>query len=226
MSDSPSASDAPGPAPSSLTPANPGDAELEALVARTAGRQPWRRAFHAVNGLTLVGILVFLNPPWSWTVAALGGLTLLLFLSDLARFSVPGLNRLFFRLFRPFASPREARGVASSTWYITGCFLAVAVFPREVAVASILVLALADSVASYVGRRWGRRPFGTGSVEGSLVFFVVAFLILAPSAGWGVATVVAGLTALVERTPWPLDDNLTVPLTTGLLLWSLLPFTG
>jgi dolichol kinase len=173
-----------------------------------------------------VGILVLLDPPWIWTVAALGSLTLLLFLSDLARFSIPGLNRLFFRLFRPFASPREARGVASSTWYIAGCFLAVAVFPREVAVASILVLALADSVASYVGRRWGRRPFGTGSVEGSTVFFLVAFLILVPVAGWGVAAVVAGLTALVERTPWPLDDNLTVPLTAGLLLWSLLPFTG
>ncbi len=226
MSDAPSPFDAASPGEPSVSPVDPEEADLEVLVARTAGPQPWRRAFHAVNGLTLVGILAFLNPPWSWTVAALGGLTVLLFLSDLARFSVPGLNRLFFRLFRPFASPREARGVASSSWYIAGCFLAVAVFPREVAVASILVLALADSVASYVGRRWGRRPFGTGSVEGSTVFFLVAFLILAPMAGWGVAILVAGITALVERTPWPLDDNLTVPLTTGLLLWSLLPFTG
>jgi phytol kinase len=209
-----------------VTPVTPEDAELEALVARTGGPQPWRRVFHAMNGLTLVGILVVLDPPWAGTVAALGGLTLLLFLSDLVRFSVPSLNRLFFRLLRPFASPREAQGVASSTWYIAGCFLAVAVFPREVAVASILVLALADSVASYVGRRWGRRPFGTGSVEGSAVFFVVAFMILVPLAGWGVAAVAAGITALVERTPWPLDDNITVPLASGLVLWSLLPFMG
>jgi dolichol kinase len=226
MSDTPSSADATPPSDPAVAPVNPDDADLAVLVARTRGPQPWRRAFHAVNGLTLVGILVLVDPPWSWTVAALGGLTLLLFLSDLARFSVPALNRLFFRLLRPFASPREARGVASSTWYIAGCFLAVAVFPREVAVASILVLALADSVASYVGRRWGRRPFGSGSVEGSTAFFLVAFLVLVPMAGWAVAVVVAGITALVERTPWPLDDNLTVPLTAGLLLWSLLPFTG
>ena len=219
-------SDVPSPKDPAVRPVTPEDSELETLVARTEGLQPWRRVFHAVNGLTLVGILVFLDPPWAGTVAALGGLTLLLFLSDLARFSVPGLNRVFFRLLRPFATPREARGVASSTWYIAGCFLTVAVFPREVAVTSILVLALADSVASYVGRRWGRRSFGTGSVEGSTVFFLVAFLILVPMAGPGVAAVVAGITALVERTPWPLDDNLTVPLTSGLILWSLLPFTG
>jgi len=63
-------------------------------------------------------------------------------------------------------------------------------------------------------------------VEGSTAFFLVAFLVLVPMAGWAVAVVVAGITALVERTPWPLDDNLTVPLVTGLLLWSLLPFSG
>jgi dolichol kinase len=41
-----------------------------------------------------------------------------------------------------------------------------------------------------------------------------------------VAGVTAPLVAWVERLPWPLDDNLTVPLVTGFLLWTLLPFTG
>jgi dolichol kinase len=195
-------------------------------VARTEGLQPWRRVFHATNGVLLVSVLVVVDPPWSWTVAALGALTVALFLADWLRFQVPSLNRLFFRLLRPFASPREARGVASSTWYMAGCLLALALFPREVAIPAILVLALADPVASYMGRRWGRRPFGTGTVEGSVVFATVAFLVLTPFVGWAVGAMVAVATAGAERIPWPLDDNLTIPLVAGALAWSLLPWWG
>jgi phytol kinase len=207
-------------------PSPPSPPSLDSLVARTEGLQPWRRILHLATGLVIAGALVRLDPPWSWAVGTLGALTLLLFLGELVRFSIPALNQLFFRLLRPLASPREARGVASSTWYVAGCFVAVTLFPREVAVAAILVLALADPVATYVGQRWGRRPFGTGTVEGSVAFGIVALLILVPFAGWSVGALVAAVTAGVERIPWPLDDNLTIPLVTGLLLWSLLPFTG
>ncbi len=202
------------------------DERLRALVAHTEGLQPWRRVLHASTGLIIAGLLRLLDPPWTLAVGGLGGLALLLFLSDLVRLRAPILNRLFFRLLRPLASPREATGPASSSWYIAGCFLAVLIFPRDVAVAAILVLALADPVASYIGRRWGRRPFGAGTVEGSAVFTIVAFLVLLPFAGWFVAGVSAPLVAWVERLRWPLDDNLTVPLVTGLLLWSLLPHSG
>jgi dolichol kinase len=199
------------------------DPPFEALVARTEGLQPWRRIFHAGTGVSLAGALLFGDLPWTLLAGALGGIAVLALLGDLLRLAVPSWNRLFFRIFRPLASPREARGLASSTWFAWGCFLAVAVFPSRVAAASILVLALADPLASYAGRRWGRRAFGSGTVLGSLVFVGAAFLVLLPFAGTGVAAVVAGAVALVERIPWPLDDNLTVPLAVGLLLWSLLP---
>lgn len=212
--------------PPPRTGAPAADEHLPALVAHTEGLQPWRRVFHAVNGLIIAGVLWILDPPWILAVATLGGLATLLFLSDLMRLRAPSLNRVFFRLFRPLASPREAVRPASSSWYIVGCFLAVAIFPREVAVAGILVLALADPMASYIGRRWGRRQFGAGTVEGSAVFTMAAFLVLLLFAGWGVAGVTALLVAWVERLRWPLDDNLTVPLVTGFLLWIFLPFTG
>lgn len=211
------------PAPS--PPPAPGD-ELSSLVSRTEGVQPWRRVFHAASGIVISAGLLFVDPPWLLATAVLGGITLLLLAVDLARLGVPAVNRLFFRLLRRLASPREARRPASSTWYMAGCFVAVAVFPRSVAVASILVLALADPLASYVGRRWGRRPWGSGTVEGSAVFLSVAVLVLWPVAGWGAALVAAVGTTLVERIPWALDDNLTVPLTAGFLLWSLLPYWG
>ncbi|TVR66649.1 MAG: hypothetical protein EA422_01605 [Gemmatimonadales bacterium] len=192
---------------------------LAPLVQRTAGLQPWRRVFHATNGLVLVGILAFLDPPRQGVVLLLTGLLAMLLTLDFARFRVKALNRLFFRVFSSIASPREAVGPASSTWYVAGALLTVALFPMDMAISAILVLALADPAASYMGRRWGRRPFGTGTVEGSMVFFVVAFGILLVQVGPVTAAAVALGTTLAERNTWSLDDNLVVPLTAGSLLW-------
>jgi dolichol kinase len=199
------------------------DPELKRLVARTQGLQPWRRVFHAVNGILIAGVLLFLDPPWTVAVGVLAGLTLGAVAVDLLRFSAPGLNRLFFRLFRAFASPREAKGVASSTWFLVGCTVAVASFPREIAAAAILVLALADPAASWIGRTRGKRRIGTGTVLGTGAFVAVATAVLLPFTGLAVAILVAVGTAGAEILPWPFDDNLVVPLVAGALAWTLFP---
>jgi dolichol kinase len=199
------------------------DPELKRLVARTQGLQPWRRVFHAVNGILIAGVLLFLDPPWTVAVGVLAGLTLGAVAVDLLRFSAPGLNRLFFRLFRPFASPREAKGIASSTWFLVGCTVAVASFPREIAVAGILVLALADPAASWIGRKRGGGGSEPAPMLGTGVFVAVATAVLLPFTGLPVALLVALGTAAAEILPWPFDDNLVVPLVAGALAWTLFP---
>ncbi|TVP43795.1 MAG: hypothetical protein EA350_13095 [Gemmatimonadales bacterium] len=203
------------------------DPELATLVAGTRGLQPWRRVFHAANGMVLAGLILSQVLPWSVLV----GLLLLALLAalalDLLRFGIPALNRLFFRVLRPLASPREAGGIASSTWYLLGCLVAVAAFPREIAAGSILVLALADPAASWLGRRWGRRRLGSGSLAGSGVFFTVATAVLLPfvvtAAGIPAVLLAATAATLAEAFSGPFDDNLLVPLVTGAVLWTTLP---
>jgi dolichol kinase len=205
-----------------------GGEPLEALVGRTRGLQPGRRLLHALFGLVFAGILYFHVSEGERLLAALalGALTGLAFLADLLRLRVPLFNRAFFVAFRVFASPREAEGVASSTWYVAGCALTVALFPLELAVPAILVLALADPVASYFGRRWGRRRFGKGSVVGSALFLFVSLAVLLALVPPMPAVLASLVVTWVERTPWRLDDNLTVPLTTGAVLWVLTGLPG
>ena len=140
---------------------------FETLVARTEGLQPWRRIFHAVSG-----ILLALAPGWlGWAPGRVAILlavgTGALFVADAVRLAVPSLNRLFFVTFRLLASPREAGGIASSTWYALGATLVWWAAPGTPAMAALLVLALADPAASVIGRRWGRRKLGKGTWEGS-----------------------------------------------------------
>lgn len=192
--------------------------DLEAAVARTSGPQPWRRLFHALTGLVVAFALTF--GPWSDATAraVLTVFAVVLFTLDLIRLRHTGTNLLFFRLFSALASPREAAGIASSTWYMVGIALALWVAPVPAVVSGIAVLALADPAASYYGRRWGTRPFLGGSLEGSTVFVLVAFAALAPRHAWSVALVAAVLGALIERRSWPLDDNLALPVGTALIV--------
>lgn len=201
-------------------------ATFEALVARTRGLQPWRRVFHATFGLLFAGLLHFLAPERLLAAGVLGGLTAALLAADLVRLRWPAANRLFFLALRPFASPREATGIASSTWFVGGCAATVALFPLDVAVPAIVVLAVADPLASYLGWRWGRRRFGTGTVEGAVVFLAAAFGVLVPFVGVGAAGAAALAVTLAEAAPWPVDDNLTIPVVTGALLWGLSVFLG
>ena len=195
-------------------------ATLEALVERTDGVQLWRRLVHALNGTVVVGAITVLEIPRWTAVWILAAAFLLQLISDVLRLRVDRANELFFRLFSRLATPREATGIASATWYTMGMLLALTAFPLDAALSGILVLAWADPAASYVGRRWGRRAFLGGTAVGSSVFLVVAMTVLAARHPLHVAAASALLVAIVERVSWPIDDNLTVPVAcAGAVTW-------
>lgn len=166
-------------------------------------------------GLSL--LLLHLDLPRSTAATLLAAGAVLVLVADLFRLRYPPANELFFRAFRLLASPREASGLASSTWYAVAVAAAVAFFPLHHAVSGILVLALADPAGSYVGQRWGRRPFLGGTVAGSLTFCMVAGVVLGLRHPPAVAAVAVVAATLAERRSWPLDDNLAIPLVTGAL---------
>lgn len=200
-----------------------GSGELERLVARTEGFQPWRRVFHAASGVSLALGPGLAGLDRAGVLTVVGGLLAAAWCIDVARLAVPRWNELFFRTLFPLASPREARGPASSSWYLLGVLLVWALFPT-VAVPAVLVLGLADPAASLVGRRWGRRRLGKGTVEGAATFFAVSLAVLLVTIGGGERAVLVALVVTVaELLPLPLDDNLTVPLMTAAALGALGP---
>lgn len=198
-----------------------GATTLDLLVERTAGPQWWRKAFHAFNAVAVAAVIAWWEPSRALGVAILSAVVLAAFLADAVRLTYPRANELFFRWFGRLASPREARGIASSTWYAAGILAAFAFFPQDVAVSAILVLGLCDPAAAFVGRRFGRRRFLGGTLEGSLAFFVVGALILGARHAWPAALVAAAAAALAERRSWPLDDNLAIPVVSAAVIQAI-----
>lgn len=192
---------------------------FERLVMSTKGPQLMRRLVHACVGAGVALFLWALEPPKAISVAAGAGVVLGLLGLDLARLAAPRLNLRFYRVFRSLLSPREAGGVASSTWYMVGILVAVILCPLEAVVPAIWVLALADPAANCIGRHWGRRPLGAGTWEGLAAFVLVAGAILSAAVELPVALLTALLAGVVEIVPWRVDDNLAIPLVVSGVLW-------
>ena len=193
--------------------------DFASVVASTEGPQPMRRLFHAGTGVGVATLLWALGPPKTVSVGSAGVVVLGLLALDLARLAAPTLNLRYFRLFRMILSPREAGGIASSTWYMAGILGTLILFPLEAVVPAIWVLALADPAANYIGRRWGRRQLGTGTWEGLGAFVVVAGAVLLLAAEPPAALLAALLAGLAEIVPWRVDDNVTIPLVVSGVLW-------
>lgn len=194
--------------------------DFQALVARTEGVQPWRRVFHAASGVALGLLPGILALPRPMTLGLLAGALAVALGLDLVRLRASAVNQAFFRVFSRLASPREAAGIASSTWFVLAALLSHAVYPPPHAAAALMVLGLADPAASVVGRLHGSVPLGKGSLQGTATFFAVAWAVLAAMTGRPVLALPVALgVAVMEIVPGLGDDNLVVPLVTGGLLW-------
>ena len=192
--------------------------ELRDAVARTVGLQPWRRVFHAMSGLLVVFVPAFMGWSRGTTITLLVVALFAQLALDVVRLRSTRVNRAFFRLLSGLASPREARGIASSTWYTLGALVAFVLYPPSIAAAAVLLLALADPAAAVVGRLAGRRRLGKGTLEGTTTFWVVGSAVLLPFVGWRYALGAALIAGLAEILPGIVDDNLVIPVVAGAVL--------
>jgi dolichol kinase len=193
---------------------------LHELAGRTRGLQPVRRAAHVLAGSAAAWTVYALSPGSSTARWLFGSVLAATFVADSIRLRSDALNRLFFRAFRHLACPREVDGL-SLTWFLLGIFLVLWIPGETTVLASILVLTFSDPAASVVGRTWGTRPLGSGTVEGTAAFFLTALGVLTPFVGMWAAIPVAAASATAEAVSTRIDDNTTVPVTTAVCLWAI-----
>jgi dolichol kinase len=140
------------------------------------------------------------------------------------------LHRMESR-FRGFALLFERKGnkkpFLGPFWFYIGLGLSFLIFPLKAATAAGAVLSVSDALSTIVGVRFGRRSItGSKTLEGTAAFFVSSLLIcLLWFSPWVsllaalAATFAEMLPCLVNpRLKSILDDNLLIPIVTGLSL--------
>jgi len=122
--------------------------------------------------------------------------------------------------FKTYERKKELPFNGAIMFYL-GCFIVTVLFQPYIAIASITVLALSDSLSTLIGHFLGKHKLFINkkkSWEGSIIFFVTTFMILLFFVYPIKALIIAILVTFIEMLP-KVDDNLTIPITTGFLIW-------
>jgi len=184
-----------------------------------------RQILHIFFGISLISLLKLkiLNPKIIFLGLILG---LFLILLCKKRCRLP----LIYRILNCFERKKHlevfpGRGIF---FYLLGTFLVLILFPLEIAIAGLAILAFGDAVTNIVGQNFGlvRILFKPKKrIEGTLAGILAGFLgatfftSLHP-----IALLVASSLAMLAEIPhfkifgFSLDDNLLIPLTAGFTL--------
>jgi len=182
-----------------------------------------RNIYHSAGGVMLViGSLFFLK---FTSLLLVLFCILLLFLVGwaLERARVETMLSRSYTLKRVKDFAKSSHYEAGSYWLLSSLLLLL-FFNINIAYASILILAFGDTAAGFVGRNMGRlkNPLNKKkTIEGSLAFFATSLFAAMLFVSTPTAIIVAFLVAIIESLPLKINDNLTVPLSAGLVMFLL-----
>jgi dolichol kinase len=154
-------------------------------------------------------------------------------LSDIARLTIPQVGALYNTVFGFLLRRHEVRATKrrlnGATFVLLSALICVWLFPKVIVITAFAILIISDTAAALIGRRWGRHPFRSKTVEGTTAFFITALLVvaLAPKIEYQateylIGTLAALLGTFVEAVSGDLiDDNLSIPISIALLMWVL-----
>ncbi len=177
------------------------------------------------------GIVVALYVRWSYNAlgflapfATLAGTIIFLYLAAEAhkrKLRLPVVSALIDAAERPEAI--EKSPASGALFFFIGSLFSLLLFSSNINVvcASILILAIGDSVSTLIGKKFGRSKIfynPAKSLEGSISGFVFAFLGAATQINLPTAFIGALAGMLVESLPVKINDNLTVPVFAGLAM--------
>jgi dolichol kinase len=211
-----------------------------------------RKLLHVLSGSLIPGGIFYLpmvpglHPA---TPAVLLGVLLAVALAvEAMRFHVPWVQRTFYAAAGGALRPEEERRITGATYIFASGFLCALLFYRapHLACMALSMFILGDAAAALVGLSIGRIRIGDKTLEGTLACFLVCLLLcvavfpLLPRLldSWGgrmpvlLAVTAALCTALLELFPLRishrtvLNDNLTVPVLTGLVMLWLYPWAS
>ena len=163
-------------------------------------------------------------------LAILVPLTLAFGLSDIARLFIPSVGRLYAKLFGFLLRSHErndtGRHLNGATYVLLAASILVYFYPKVIVITAFAIMIISDSSAALIGRKFGKHRFLRKSLEGAAAFFVSALVVvaLAPkveylAAEYVIGAVGAGVGAVVESSAMGLDDNLSIPITVGGVMW-------
>lgn len=187
----------------------------------------YRKSLHFL--LILVPILFCYLGKWK-TLLIIAPITTVVVLFDYLRQKNPKIQKTFLKIFSPILRQHEVdnKKLCGASNILLAACINFAVFAKEIAVVSFLILVISDALSAIVGKAIPSQPFYEKTRAGALAFLISALIILI---GCGITFHVRpwfyffGIfsvfcVTMLESRPslLDIDDNLTIPLTFSALM--------
>lgn len=194
-----------------------------------------RKIWHVTG---VIAIVIIYNNVTRTSALQMISLALLTWIMvDVTRLLFPRMNKLMLPIFGPIMRDYEFNSFSGVSYLLLGTSIIIFLFPQTIVSLALLFLAFADPMASYVGIRYGKdKLIGNKSLQGTLAAFLTCTIISAlyffklniMTERLLIVSLLSGLVGAVsELIPLgKLDDNLSFPLVSSLLLWLLFYLFG
>ena len=189
-----------------------------------------RKAWHMGMGLMMA--YLYMNiVSYNTALLLLGFFLGLDVVMETLRLKNPTLNEKIMRYLGVFMRSHEVHQMSTIPHYLSSVFLAIAIFPKPIAILSILYLACGDPMASTVGilygnhgprLKCGKTLIGSAAGFATCALITMAYLTtlsLPPDAVLIFAIVGGFAGGFAELLPFDIDDNFIIPIISGFVLW-------
>lgn len=190
-----------------------------------------RKSIHMVS-LSIPIVYSFITKELALTI--LIPMTILSIIIDFASRKKSKFREFFHKIFGKILRPHEYYDVFTlngATWVLISAVVCITIFPKTFVVTGFSILIISDISSALIGRKFGKHPlFIRKSWEGTSAFWISAILVVIVignllSAPWtfyffGIIAAIIGGIAEAASTMLKMDDNLSIPLSIGLVLWA------
>jgi len=189
-----------------------------------------RKIWHCGMGITMA-LIYGLGTPKALSVTLLLIAFVFFTGAEYARLKVPQFNKIAIKMMGPIMRKNEIDRISGTPFYIGSVLLSVIIFPKLIAILSILYLAIGDPTSSIFGILWGdlgprfangKSLIGTAAGMGicSVITFVTMLFNSIPAGPALLISLAGGLAGGgAEMIPLEIDDNFSIPIVSGLALW-------
>jgi dolichol kinase len=187
-----------------------------------------RKLFHMTGALVFLTPYLFFQFSEEYMAALLGTVLALVMSMEYARSRWEWVNSIAVKVMGPVMRDTEVNQLTGIPFYLASCLFAFLIFPRHIAVLSILYLAFGDPSSSFFGVLYGRSHiFPNKSLQGTLGGFLVCVLATAsylsfvgfPREKILLVALLGGFAGSVaELLPLNVDDNFAIPVVSGILM--------
>ena len=138
------------------------------------------------------------------------------------------VNLVFGSILREHEKDSSRKLLSGATYVLISAILCIVVFPKVIAITAFTILIICDTAGALFGRRFGKHPFFDKSLEGTTAFVLtgIVVVLLTPKISSEVGEIAIGIAGVVvsgiieaASTRLKLDDNFSIPLSAGLVMW-------